>query len=220
MNRRVEINLNQRRRAVKALNFIFAVLFALGASCLVAQVVYDSSSTAAEGYGRGMSGIINAQGQRNLSNSQAAINLTDARSNQIDNQIKSVNAFWEKNSIYQQHRQQELAAEEQKSQAYLAEHGLKSLTSDQFDRTTGRINWPKVLDQAQYDPYRKKLDELFQKRAYQGFLSGDEYTEATAAMKDWRTTITKQRNEYPGPILDQMLKFILSVRRELDDNLS
>jgi hypothetical protein len=44
--------------------------------------------------------------------------------------------------------------------------------------------------------------------------------EATTDMKDWRAMIAKQRNEYPGPILDQMLKFILSVRRELDDNLS
>jgi hypothetical protein len=197
-----------------------ALLFAWSATAIDGQVIYDASSTAAEGYQRGLGAVINAQGQRNLSNSQAAINLTDARSNQIDNQVKSVNAFWEKNSIYQQHRQAELAEQEQKSEAYLAEHGLKSLTPDQFDRTTGRITWLKVLEQKQYDPYRSKLDELFQKRAYQGFISGEEYAEATAAMKDWRAMIAKQRNEYPGPILDQMLKFILSVRRELDDNLT
>jgi hypothetical protein len=201
-------------------SFFTALLFALSGTAVDGQVIYDASSTAAEGYQRGLGAVINAQGQRNLSNSQAAINLTDARSNQIDNQVKSVNAFWEKNSIYQQHEQQKIAEQEQKSEAYLAKHGLQSLTPEEFDRTTGRITWPKVLDQKQYDPYRSKLDELFQKRAYQGFISGDEYMEATTDMKDWRAMIAKQRNEYPGPILDQMLKFILSVRRELDDNLS
>ena len=46
-----------------------------------------------------VSNVIAAQGQRNLSNSQAAINLTQARSAQIDNQLKSVNAYWQKQDI-------------------------------------------------------------------------------------------------------------------------
>jgi hypothetical protein len=195
------------------------LLLFLGAGAVDAQVIYNTSSTAAEGYQRGLGGVISAQGERNLSNSQAAINLTDARSSQIDNQVKSVNAFWEKNSIYEQHRQEQLAEEAQKSAAYLAKYGLKSLTPEQFDRTTGRITWPKVLEQKQYDPYRTKLDELFQKRAYQGAISGDEYMAATTAMKDWRAMMTKQRNEYPAPILSQMLRFVISLKVELDDNL-
>ena len=69
------------------------VMLVLGSTAAVGQVIYNSASTAAEGYQRGLSGVISAQGQRNVSNSQAAINLTDARSNQIDNQLKSVNAF-------------------------------------------------------------------------------------------------------------------------------
>ena len=68
-----------------------------------------------------MSSVIQAQGQRNLSNSQAAINLTDARSNQIDNQVKSVNAFWEKKDIYDAHVQQELAAIDKKRDFYLGQ---------------------------------------------------------------------------------------------------
>jgi oligoendopeptidase F len=198
----------------------FVLLSALIASTIYGQVIYNNASTAAEGYQRGLSGVISAQGQKNLSDSQAAINLTDARSSQIDNQVKSVNAFWQKNSIYDQHLQQKFAQIEQKRSAYLAKNGLKSLTPEQFDRSTGSINWPKVLTQKQYDPYRKKLDELFRKRAYEGYLSGPEYKEATTAMSDWHAMMVKQKDEYPGPVLDQMLKFVLSVRRELDDNLS
>jgi hypothetical protein len=196
-----------------------AVLIAIGSTVAVGQVIYNSSSTAAEGYQRGLSSVISAQGQRNLSNSQAAINLTDARSQQIDNQLKSVNAFWEKKDIYSQHQQQEFAQIEQKRSDYLARHGLGSLTPQEFDRTTGTITWPKVLDQKQYDPYRSKLDELLKKRAYAGALTGDEYVEATTASKQWRTLLAQQKNVYPAPILDQMIKFVLKVNRELDDNL-
>src|SRR4051795_20495 len=73
------------------------------------QVIYNSASTAAEGAANGLSNVISAQGQKNVSDSQAAINLTQARSAQIDNQVKSVNAFWEKNEIYSQHQQQEFS---------------------------------------------------------------------------------------------------------------
>ena len=194
-------------------------LLALGASAVTAQVIYNSASTAAEGAANGMSNIIAAQGQRNLSNSQAAINLTSARSSQIDNQVKSVNAFWEKKDIYNQRVQQEMQATDQKRNFYLANHGLTSLTPEEFDRTTGTVTWPKVLEQSQYNQYRLMLDKLFKQRAYAGALTGDEYMEATAASKQWRTFLGTQQNVYPQPILSQMIRFILKLDRELDDNL-
>jgi len=192
----------------------------LASSVAIGQVIYNSSSTAAEGYQRGLGGVISAQGQRNLSNSQAAINMTDARSAQIDNQVKSVNAFWEKKDIYTERQQQEFAQIDQKRAAYLAKHGLGSLTPDEFDRTTGLITWPKVLEQKQYDQYRNTLDELMKKRAYMGALSGDEYMAATAASKEWRAMLAKQKDAYPEQILSQMVRFVLKVNRELDENLS
>lgn len=184
-----------------------------------AQVIYNSASTAGEGYQRGAASVISAQGERNLSNSQAAINLTDARSNQIDNQVKSVNAFWEKNEIYQQHVEEKLADITAKRNFYLSKHGLRSLSPDQFDRTTGQINWPKVFDQSQYDQYRNTLTELFQKRAYNGMLTGDEYMQATAASKDWRALLATQKSVYPAGVLSQMIRFILGLDRELNDSL-
>ncbi|MCI0332138.1 MAG: hypothetical protein L0228_02795 [Planctomycetes bacterium] len=194
-------------------------LVLLGSMAADAQVIYNSSSTAGEGYQRGAAAVIQAQGQRNLSNSQAAINLTDARSSQIDNQVKSVNAFWEKKDIYAQRQQQEFAQIEAKRSFYMERHGLGYLTPEEFDRTTGTVTWLKVLEQKDYDPYRNKLDELCKKRAYAGALTGDEYMEATAASKDWRAMLARQKDVYPAPILSQMIRFVLKVTRELDDNL-
>ena len=205
---------------MKRLTSLVVLLILMGALAARAQVIYNSASTAGEGYQRGAASVISAQGERNLSNSQAAINLTDARSSQIDNQVKSVNAFWEKKGIYEEHVQQELAEITAKRNRYLAKNALQSLTPDQFDRTTGQINWPKVLEQSQYDQYRNALTELFQKRAYNGALTGDEYMQATAASKDWRAMLGKQRDVYPAPILSQMIRFILGLDRELNDNLS
>jgi hypothetical protein len=184
-----------------------------------AQVVVDQAATAGESYARGMSGIISAQGQKNLSDSQAAINLTDARSNQIDNQVKSVNAYWEKKGIYQQHVEEENAQIEAARQRYVARRGSLDLSTDEFDRTTGQVNWPKILQQSAYDPFRTKLDALFHDRSYNGALTGDQYVEATTTYNDWRDAILDQKNEYPSPILQQMLRFLIKVKRELDDNL-
>jgi hypothetical protein len=194
-------------------------LVVLGASGLTAQVIYNSASTAGEGYANGVSNIIQAQGQRNVSNSQARINNQDAYSKALDNSTKSVNTFWENKSIYDQHLEVKLQQIDEKRAAYLGNHGLQSLTPEEFDRTTGAIAWPKILDQDGYAQYRTLLDKLCKQRAYAGALTGEEYMQAAAASKDWRAMITGQRNEYPAPILSQMLRFILKVDRELNDNL-
>ena len=164
------------------------LLLLLGSTVANAQVIYNSASTAGEGYARGVGAVIQAQGQKNLSDSQAAINLTDARSSQIDNQVKSVNAFWEKKDIYDQRQQEEFAKIGAKRSAYMEKHGLGYLTPEEFDRTTGAVVWPKILEQKEYDQYRNTLDGMFKKRAYEGALTGDDYMEATAAssMRSWK----------------------------------
>lgn len=183
-----------------------------------AQVIYNSASTAAEGYQRGMASVIAADGMRNLSNSQAAINATDARSRAIDNQLKSIDAFWEARDIYNTRQQEHFAQIQAKRSTYLERHGLGYLTPQEFDRTTGAVTWPRIMEQPQYDSFRNTLNELFQRRAYQGALTGDEFMKASAACRDWRAFITSE-NQYSSSIRSQMLRFILKLQRELDDNM-
>jgi hypothetical protein len=191
----------------------------LDSTVAVGQVIYNSSSTAAEGYQRGMASVISASGEASLNASQARINNQDAYSKAIDNSVKSVNAFWEKKDIYSQRQQQEFAQIQGKRSAYMDKHGLGYLTPEEFDRTTGTVNWPKVLTQKEYDQYRNTLDELLKARAYNGALTGDQYMQATAANKQWRDMLAKQKDVYPSSVLSQMIRFILKVNRELDDNL-
>lgn len=204
---------------MKFVTFGVLGLMTVGASALTAQVIYNSASTAGEGYARGAASVIQAQGQRNLNNSQARINNQDAYSQAIDNSTKSVNAFWEQKDIYNARLDQKLAGITEKRNVYMANHGLGTLTPEQFDRTTGTVYWPKILEQTDYDQYRTTLDKLFRQRAYAGALTGDEYIQATKANRDWRALITSQKNVYPAPILNQMLQFILRLNREMNDNL-
>ena len=52
------------------------------------QVIYNSASTAGEGYANGVSNVIAAQGQKNVSDSQARINNVDAYSAALDASTK------------------------------------------------------------------------------------------------------------------------------------
>jgi hypothetical protein len=203
---------------VKYLSFAVAILLveSLAAS---GQVIYNSASTAAEGYANGMSNVIQAAGQASVNASQARINNEDAYSKALDNSTKSVNTFWEQKDIYAARQQQQFAEIQRQRDFYLSRHGLTSFTPEEFDRATGVVNWPKVLEQPQYDPYRTVLDKLMKQRAYAGALTSQEYMEASKANKDWRAMLAKQRGVYPENILSQMIKFVLKVNREINDNL-
>lgn len=196
------------------------ILILLGSTAAIGQVIYNSASTAGEGYQRGAASVIQATGQASLDASQARINNQDAYSAAIDNSVKSVNAFWEKKDIYDQRVQEKNYQIAKRRDMLMEKNRLQPLTTQEFDRTTGQITWPKELQQSQYDIYRKQLDELFVKRAKYGALTGDEYMAATAASKQWRTMLNGQRSVYPLPILSQMVRFVLKLDRELDENLS
>src|SRR5207247_2010023 len=106
-----------------------------------------------------------ARGQKNVSDSQARINNQDAYSKALDNSTKSVNTFWEQKDIYSGRQQKEFAEIQQKRQAFLAKNSLQSLTPEEFDRASGTVNWPRVLEQPQYNQYRLALDKLLKQRA-------------------------------------------------------
>lgn len=205
---------------MKYLPYCFALLLALIANRANAQFNYYSSSTAAEGYQRGAAAVIAAQGQRNLDDSQARINNQDAYSMALDNSVKSVNTYWEKRDIFNQRQAQKNYETAQRRDSWLARNRLEPLSTAQFDRTTGAINWPQILMQPEFDSYRKVFDEMFKKRAVDGALTGDDYMAATAASREWRAMLSSQQNVYPPAILRQMLRFILQVSNDLDDNLS
>src|SRR5205823_11718378 len=71
--------------------------------------VYSTPTTAAGAAATGAANVIQAQGQKNLSDSEAAINLEQARSQNLDNNLKYTQTFYEQKSIHDQYMQAQYA---------------------------------------------------------------------------------------------------------------
>ena len=68
---------------------------------------YGQAQTAEGAALQGMSQVISAQGQYNLATSAAAINLTEAQSNELHNQVQGVQTFWQMRDIGRAEREKE-----------------------------------------------------------------------------------------------------------------
>lgn len=177
------------------------------------------ASTAAEGYQRGMADVIRSQGQRNLDNSQAAINLEAARSAAIDNRTKATNAYWERKQIYEENMAPIREAKHAEYQASRQRVKLKTLSPEQFDTTTGEISWPQLLQESEYDQFRQPLDQLFAEQGKYGVLKSDDYLQAKELIRQFRGAVTANKAKYPAVALDSSLRFLLKLNRILDQNL-
>ncbi len=129
---------------------------------------YGAGTTAAGSAASGAANVIQAQGQRNLSNSQAAINAEQARSMNLDNQLKYTQTYYEKQSIYNQHKQAEYAQDRRSAEdykRYAREAAPKRMSYSQLDPVTGQLAWPGPLTIDDYADSRQELDKLFAERA-------------------------------------------------------
>ena len=124
----------------------------------------------------GMSQVISSAGQYNLNTSAAAINMTQARSNQMRNQVQACNTFWEKRNIGKAQREAERTPPMTPEQiARVARMGLpRALTPSQLDPVSGRLNWPGPLQDTSFESQRTELDPLVAKWASVGGLDYSE----------------------------------------------
>ncbi|MBN1393717.1 MAG: hypothetical protein JW959_01615 [Pirellulales bacterium] len=152
------------------------------------------SSTAAEGYARGMGDVIRSWGQYNLATSAAAVNLGEARRRQIENDQLWTSTYFQMRDINRQHRAAELS-QRRSTQAdwirYVQAGKPKPLGGDELDPVTGELHWPILLTGDSFAADRVALQDLFAARAYHGTLNADEFHKAThlidrmlAALKD------------------------------------
>jgi hypothetical protein len=147
---------------------------------------YCGGSTVAGAALGGMSQVISAAGQYNLATSAAAVNMTQAESNAMQNQIQAANTFWELRSISRAQRASEAGPPPTAEQvARMARAGLpKPLTSSQIDPVSGRLYWPDALQNSTFDSDRRELDQIFAKHAaYGGLDQSDRQQVRTATGK-------------------------------------
>jgi hypothetical protein len=145
---------------------------------------YGGGAQTAQGAAlQGMSQVIDAAGQYNLATSAAAINMTEAQSNMMRNQVQGVQTFWDMRNIGREERAKERLAihgppPAPEELARRARDGApRALSADQIDPVTGALRWPGPLQDANFQSQRGVVDEYTAKWVKYGALDYAERTQ-------------------------------------------
>jgi len=133
---------------------------------------YGGASTAAGSALNGMGNVISAKGSYNLSTSAAAVNMTQAQKNEIQNHQQYTNAYFDMRATNQAAKKASEGPQPTMEQiARMARDGApKPVTSDEWDPMTGKVNWPTLLQQDGFASQRAELEQLLAKQATYGRL--------------------------------------------------
>ena len=135
---------------------------------------------------QGMSQVISAEGQYNLATSAAALNMTQAQSNELRNEVQAVQTFWAMRDIGRIERQLERGprptAEEFARRARAA--APLPLTTGQVDPVDGTLHWPLILQNELFQPQRIALQELTAKWIKYGGLDYSDQAQIRAQIDD------------------------------------
>ena len=181
-----------------------------------APYYYDSrASTPAESYARGMSDVIRSQGQYNVATSEAAINMTQAQRQYIQNRDQWTNTFFqmrEANRMYRDRARSPRPTTEQ--MVRWAQAGRpERLSPSELDMVSGRINWPLLLTADRYAKQRVELESLFAQRAA-GAVTWENSTEIDQVTKAMLEELKGQVREVPQMDYIAAKRFLESLAHE------
>ena len=181
-----------------------------------AQVVYNNASTVGESWAKGMSDVISAQGNANLANSEAAINAESARTQNIKNAQLSTNTYFQMRKDNKAFREWERGPKPtMEDLARYAQMGRpKRLSPSEFDYVTGKITWPKLLQQSSFEEERANLDGLFVKRAQVGGISFEEQMDIREGTNAMLTKLASQVRDLPANYYMAAKNFVQSLAYE------
>jgi hypothetical protein len=158
------------------------------------------SSTPLEGMGRGLGDVVRSIGDANLSNSAAALNLSEFQLRAIENRKQSIQTYFAMRDFNRQQREAEISRQRGNPAdfARYAQAGkLQPLTNFELDAVTGEIRWPLLLTASMFDAQRAQLEKLFANRAYHGVLRAEDYLAAVRLTGDMIASLKDQIHEVP-----------------------
>jgi hypothetical protein len=112
----------------------------------------------------GMGNLIRAEGAYNQSTAQAMVALEQAKSAQMANRLKAAQTYYQLRRL----NEQEQAEQARRHAALYGEvppPKILRLSASQLDPVTGAITWHPLLQGAEFQPERSKVDHLFADRA-------------------------------------------------------
>jgi hypothetical protein len=126
-----------------------------------------------------MSQVISSAGQYNLATSAAAINMTEAESNQMRNNVQGVQTFWAMRNTGAAERAKErgpVATPEELARRARA-GAPRGLNPSQIDPVSGKLYWPAALQDTDFQTQRGVVDEYTAKWVKYGGLDYADQTQ-------------------------------------------
>src|SRR5262249_17517513 len=148
---------------------------------------------------QGMASVISAQGNYNLATSAAAVNLTQAQKQDIQNRIAGTNAYF---SLQETNR----AATAAKRSPRLSEEQLvriaaqaapTQLDNSDVDPVSGQVNWPSVLQDDIFKKDRDLVEQLLARQVSLGRLGIAEHEQIGDAIERLAAILKAQINKIP-----------------------
>ncbi|MFM8283345.1 MAG: hypothetical protein ACKOCW_07270 [Planctomycetaceae bacterium] len=176
------------------------------------------ASTAGQAADYGYSSVISAEGQANLSNSEAAKNWEQAKTMEIDNRAKWTETYFDMRRINREKRAEEEGPRVTQEQAVrLAKMAAPPrLDSTQLDPVTGHIEYPLVLRDPRFASNRAELDGLYAHRAAtMGSIDFEEQRAIRATVSKFIDALKAHVNEYPAGDYGRARTFLDSLAHEL-----
>jgi len=179
-------------------------------------VIDNRASTPAESYSRGMADVVRSSGAANLMNSEAAQGYEEARSMEMDNQVKYAETYYEKREIHDQYQDKH----RQETQEYLYRRAQKQtevprLSPAELDPVTGQLTWPPVLHDSPFDPYREELDKKFSQREISlGAIGWSGYNEIRESINSMASLLKERIRQYPSADYVDARDFLTRLENE------
>jgi hypothetical protein len=175
------------------------------------------ASTAEEGLMRGRAALMEADGARNLMNSQALGFIEDARRKNIDNRIFKTDAYFEMRRINREARAAAIGprATAADLERYARLRAPRRLNSRELHPGSGAIAWPAIFREAEYAENREMLDRFSRQRATTGYLTGKEHADALQALEGMDADLKKNVRTYAPQDYMALKSFLGGLRYEL-----
>lgn len=166
---------------------------------------------------QGMASVISARGNANLSNSAAAINMTQAQRNNIYNQQLWTNTYFDMRATNRAATKAERSPPPTKEQLVrLASEGAPTpLGSHQVDPVTGEVDWPDLLQDEQFAQQRTTVEQLLGKRAQYGRLGITDSQQAGEAIESMSGKLKEQVRNVPPQQYTASSSFLKSLMYNL-----
>lgn len=160
---------------------------------------FGQPTTAAGAAMSGMSQVISAAGQYNEQSSVAAINMTVAQKQALENDMLATQTYFAMRTANRAAKQAESTPRLTMEQLVkIAREGApKPLSSSQQDPVSGGLRWPSGLQQNSFNAGRDELDELFARRAKYGGLTFSDQMQAKQTVNSMFDELKSQIKQIP-----------------------